>query len=163
MSIKSLSLPPRADFLDGYLYVIEFADGMVKVGITNHPASRTSAHSGYAKKLGTTLGRVWFSEAHRDHARSEERLITAMVAISADRHRDEYFTGVTFEQARGIAETIFTNRARRPWELAWNAMEAGDREGAIAYMRKAGVALETATDHVDGCMESLGKERLAAV
>jgi predicted GIY-YIG superfamily endonuclease len=162
MSIKRFNLPPPADFRHGYIYVIEFSNGMVKVGQTTSPASRTRSHSAYAKTLGAAIVQVWFSEEHKDYLASEERLKRAMAAISADRHRDEYFTGVPFEQARGIAEAVFTNRHRRIVGLAWDTMRAGDREGSIALLLNAGLLAETATEYVDALLESLACDSRAA-
>ena len=59
----------------GHLYVLEFTDGLIKVGHANTPGKRVirSARE-VAGRCGVTLTRRWVSEAHEDSEDNAKKL-----------------------------------------------------------------------------------------
>lgn len=84
----------------GYLYVIRFETGVVKVGRTNHPSRRIGEHRRDAFAYNVVMTDVWVSEEHLGHLTNEVELIT-YAHSTAGRMRREYFHGADF---RGLAE-----------------------------------------------------------
>lgn len=65
---------PSSNARGVYLYVIEFSDGVVKVGQTVRPAERFAEHERDAKKIGCTTRRRWLSFPYMS-SRYEQLLI----------------------------------------------------------------------------------------
>ncbi len=82
----------------GYLYVLRFSTGIVKVGQTTNPASRLRTHHSEAKAYGAPIVDVWLSPPHGRYLRNETALIR-YCASRAPRLRSEYFHGLDFEDA----------------------------------------------------------------
>lgn len=72
-----------------HLYVVEFVDRCIKIGITGNPHKRLQRHYGDAKKFGMAVGRVWVSVRHVEAQRNELLLKRGQ--------RTEYITGRTFD------------------------------------------------------------------
>lgn len=62
---------------NGYVYVIEFSTGAVKVGRTRNPQQRATKLMFEAAQFGASLTRWWLSKPHTEFVTSEERLIAA--------------------------------------------------------------------------------------
>lgn len=58
-----------------YLYVIQFANGIVKVGRSRDMRQRYKAHQGWARQHGTTITEVDFSFRYGTAGPDERRLI----------------------------------------------------------------------------------------
>lgn len=86
----------------GYLYVIRFETGVVKVGQTNHPARRIAEHRRDAFAYNVVITDLWISQAHDNHLSNETRLI-AFVHSTAGRMRREYFHGANFREVAEFA------------------------------------------------------------
>ncbi|HWB36857.1 MAG TPA: hypothetical protein VHA75_12605 [Rugosimonospora sp.] len=98
-------LPPKVQW-GGYLYAIEFTDGMVKVGTTSEPIKRIGSHARMGSRFGVGVGRVWISPPHADNFKTEAELVfVASRLASGVRHR-EYFTGCQFDLLVGQARQI---------------------------------------------------------
>lgn len=83
----------------GYLYIIEFSTGLLKVGKTRNPAKRLDQHRHHAEAFGLSITRYWVSEAHDNYGENELRLISDMHEIGGVSNLVEYFSGVTLEEA----------------------------------------------------------------
>lgn len=100
----AISLPPKLVF-EGYIYVVEFDTGVVKVGQTLNPAKRLPTHRAEAAAFGVTVTNYWISPHHITHRDNETRLINACVRVST-RTRREYFHDVPFRTAVGFASRL---------------------------------------------------------
>lgn len=89
----------------GYLYVIAFSTGTVKVGKTKRPEKRFGEHEREAAAFGGTITERWLSAAHDGYATNEGRLIDAC-ATEGTQIRREYFSGLPFARAKEIAESL---------------------------------------------------------
>lgn len=69
-----------------HLYVVEFVDWGVKVGISKTPARRIARHRVEAGKFSLQVGRAWTSPPHVE-ARQNER---ALIALGGVGNRREY-------------------------------------------------------------------------
>ncbi|WP_165938673.1 GIY-YIG nuclease family protein [Parafrankia sp. BMG5.11] len=92
----------------GYIYVIKFDTGAVKVGRTSRPSRRVSEHDRACRPFGVEIEEVWISQPHEGYANSERMLIAACSKI-AEQIRKEYFRGVDFMVAVDIARTLDGN------------------------------------------------------
>lgn len=88
----------------GYLYVVEFSSGSIKVGKAMNPASRLASHANYAQVHGAAILRSWTSRGHPGYSGTERQLIAFCKRRSTQTFGKEYFQGVTFEAARDFAD-----------------------------------------------------------
>lgn len=96
---------PRMRF-GGYVYVIEFSTGLVKVGKTSDPAKRLETHRGNGAAFGADITRYWVSAAHDNFDSNETLLIQAMRDLGGTSNRAEYFTGVSMEESVAAAKSL---------------------------------------------------------
>lgn len=90
----------------GYVYVIGFENGLVKVGHTQDPRTRISSIKGAARTFGTTYVTDWVSPLHLDYRANEDALIAAMKSSGGTSGQREYFRGVSFQAAVEAAENL---------------------------------------------------------
>jgi hypothetical protein len=100
----AIVLPPKP-IGEGYVYVIRFDTGVVKVGQTLNPASRLPDHRADAAAFGVTVTDFWISPSHINFRDNEARLINACVRVSR-RTRVEYFHDLTFDKAVSFAAEL---------------------------------------------------------
>jgi hypothetical protein len=96
---------PLGPIGEGYLYVVGFTTGYVKVGQTEDPRVRLPAHRNEAAAFGVHIKRAWVSPPHRNFLTNETLLIAACKEVSA-RSRREYFHTVGFDQAVQFAANL---------------------------------------------------------
>jgi hypothetical protein len=68
-------LPEKASGDAGYLYVVEFSTGVLKVGKTVTPRTRIRAHIHGAAPYGVQVTNMWVSEEHENADATEIQLI----------------------------------------------------------------------------------------
>ncbi|MFJ6215120.1 hypothetical protein ACIQGZ_17550 [Streptomyces sp. NPDC092296] len=98
-----------------FLYVIGFADGVVKVGQTQNMPQRFRAHQCYGRRNGATIERFEIGLRHGSARPDEKRLI----AFCAERWpvvpgHSEFFVGADFDE---VADYF--------WALEWRARDVG--------------------------------------
>jgi hypothetical protein len=81
--------PARQEGL-GYLYVIQFASGVVKVGQTVEPRTRLAKHRRDAEAFGVPIVGLWLSPPHTNFVQNEIALIEECLKIS-QRYKNEFF------------------------------------------------------------------------
>lgn len=96
---------PRQPKNEGYLYVVGFDTGTVKVGHTEDPKRRLGQHRGEAEAFGVHVTNYWISPSHIDFRGNETRLINACARVSR-RTRKEYFHEVGYERAVQFASAL---------------------------------------------------------
>lgn len=106
----------KAPSYSGYVYVIEYSDGTVKVGTTTNPANRVRAHIGDAHKFGLKVKRGWISVCHKTPTGNEAKLIRHAEGQASDIRRREYFEGIDvlalMKFADGLDYTEYTVEER---------------------------------------------------
>lgn len=90
-----LGTPPRGE---GFIYVVMFSTGTVKVGCTTDPANRILTHYSKALAYGVTTYAYWVSPSHVNYRENEAELINFCSHVSW-RSRNEYFHEVTYNRA----------------------------------------------------------------
>lgn len=90
----------------GYVYVIGFNDGLVKVGRTQNPKVRLSTIRGAAGTHRMSIASNWLSPLHKDFKSSEKALIQAIKEAGGETAQREYFRGVNFDRAVSEAEAL---------------------------------------------------------
>ena len=138
-----IALPPRAAPGNGYIYVIEFSNDIIKIGQAVDLGDRLGDHVSDASAFDLTAERVWCSDERRFYDMAERMLIAETAKIATGRRRKEYFTGVTFEQVRDLADTIVRRETSRRMERAWRLLDEGQRSAAVEAMQDIGFDLET--------------------
>lgn len=106
----------------GYLYALEFSNGVVKLGRATDPADRIVEHCRVAYCGLYTLNRGWVSDGHEDCV-PIERIWKGWAAEHAAEVRGfEYFLGLDFDAAVSKARTFnYTQVATAP---PWGAAPA---------------------------------------
>lgn len=87
---------------EGFLYVIQFSTGAVKVGMTEDPRRRIGEHRRDAEAFKVAITNFWLSPAHWNFRDNEVALINRCAEVSS-RARREYFHEITFPDAVSIA------------------------------------------------------------
>ncbi|MET8985920.1 hypothetical protein ABZW49_10765 [Nonomuraea wenchangensis] len=89
-----------------YIYVVEFATGVVKVGRASHKEHRVADHARTAEKHGVPVVRSWVSEEHQEYAENE----TALIAFCTERWPlaggKEYFANADYDEVVRYASNL---------------------------------------------------------
>jgi hypothetical protein len=101
------SVPGKSE-LGGYVYVIQFATRLVKVGSTVNPKRRVANHHGSAVAYGSRIKGFWVSEPHAGFLDSEAKLKSIAQLAASETRRAEYFVGVDPEFL--VSELLTWNR-----------------------------------------------------
>lgn len=101
-----------ARYREGHIYVVGFANGVVKVGLTRDPDRRIRAHIRHGKSLGVGIEAIWVSTPHKEASSNERELIDSIAAFVGrpSGQVGEFFT-VAFARAVAIAEGLPKPRA----------------------------------------------------
>jgi len=75
IDLNTLPEHRRSNGYDGYVYVLEFSTGIVKIGKTRNPRARIATHVEDAKKFGATVDQLWLSEWHENYSDNERALL----------------------------------------------------------------------------------------
>jgi hypothetical protein len=102
---------PRHPVGEGYLYVVAFDTGTVKVGQTEDPRRRLPNHLAEAAAFGVKVVSYWISPSHMNFRDNETRLINRCMGVSR-RTRLEYFHEVPYSTAVGFARELTYHSAR---------------------------------------------------
>lgn len=84
----------------GYLYVIEFQNGTIKVGRASDAMRRVAQHKATGAALGVPITRTWVSPAHENSEDTEKRLLEQLPESQFGR---EWFRDIDFVFARDLA------------------------------------------------------------
>lgn len=91
----------------GHVYVVEFSDGWVKVGMGRRPKGRISAHQSISKMRGAIMTRSCVSALLVDCKGAERELIEMCAKSGVSEHGNEWFSGVDFEELAGAVACRF--------------------------------------------------------
>lgn len=92
-------LPGKAKF-GGYIYLVEFDNGTVKVGSTANPRARFETFRREAHAFGLSIVETWLSVLHDGYQGNEETLLGLAAEHGTRRDGREYFTGTTLAELR---------------------------------------------------------------
>lgn len=87
----------------GYLYVIEFSNGTVKVGRSDTPQNRIASHRHAAQAFGARVQRVWVSDGHEHSNLTEAKLLERLPEPLCG---NEWFDTVMFDDAVKTASLL---------------------------------------------------------
>ena len=82
---------------DGYVYLIAFDNGLVKIGRTRNIERRLIAHAQAAHNFGFAVTGKWVSPRHRGWMGNEDELIRLAHELGGKQTTPEYFRNVSFE------------------------------------------------------------------
>ena len=80
----------------GYVYVLAFDNGTVKVGQTQNASQRLNSHKSSARGFGLTVTDEWVSPLHADWRANEDELKVIAANLGGTPTSQEYFKGVDF-------------------------------------------------------------------
>lgn len=91
----------RARYERGYevVYVMQFSNGVIKIGRTSNFERRKHQHGAAAQAHGHDVVASWASAPHHNVVATERALVEAMLAAGGVQRGREYFSGVSFEEA----------------------------------------------------------------
>lgn len=93
--------------MQGYVYVIEFSTGMVKVGMAKNIARRIGQHEKEARNHAATIAHSWISDAHTTWEANERSLISfCSKRFGAPASGSEYFMAADFNVIVAYAQTL---------------------------------------------------------
>ncbi|MET7795691.1 hypothetical protein [Streptomyces decoyicus] len=111
--------------MEGYVYVVGFQSGLVKVGMSGKPKIRLSKYVKDGIIHGNPVTQTWLSPPHMQHVANESRLIKYCASrglLATGRERGEYFTGLDFDTVRAFAQSLefprFSPEEQERWEEA---------------------------------------------
>lgn len=90
---------------EGFLYILKFSTGTVKVGQTTNPHRRLSEHFRDASAYNVAITDWWLSPAHVNYLGNEVELISFCDQVCA-RSKREYFHGGDFIEIRRFANAL---------------------------------------------------------
>lgn len=108
-------LPPERAVLDlkelqrrheGYVYVLEFSSGVVKVGRTKRLEKRLGQHAQAAQVQRQRVQRSWVSPRHADYADSEQKLIDFCAGRWSLTSGSEYFADADYDEIAQFASIL---------------------------------------------------------
>lgn len=99
-------LPGRADEDLGHVYVLQYENGAVKIGITTHPARRVLDHDTYANIFQRKRTLCWVSPAHYWYRLHEFVLIARALEVCKSEAIGEWFPGLDVGPVIAVAERL---------------------------------------------------------
>lgn len=84
----------------GCVYIIEFENGIIKVGQSRAPAKRLKTYSVYCSHAATNISKEWVSPILENAKLEESRMIEACLEFGSRAHGREWFSGVSFDDLR---------------------------------------------------------------
>ncbi len=91
------------------IYVLEFSDGLIKVGFSADVRARIQGLVGVARFGGVSLVRFWVSVPHSNARANEQAALRHCQSVGRRMEgpgKTEFFSGVAFESAVGFATTL---------------------------------------------------------
>lgn len=98
-------LPGKAKW-GGYVYILLFKDGLLKVGFTANPAKRIDTHRGHSEGYGNPIVKGWLSPLHDNGIESEKELISRGTYWATSVNKSEYFAGIQFGRLVSFAQRL---------------------------------------------------------
>lgn len=109
-TLAGMPVQARPDF--GTVYLIHFANDVVKVGRSKEPDFRVNAQIRTARRAGIETTRTWFSPSHFEWVKTEQRLID-YAAYHLPRSRgNEYFVAKDLDILIDYCATLPMNLVR---------------------------------------------------
>ena len=90
----------------GYLYILEYSTGVIKVGRSLAKMGRIRYHSEYAKSLDVDVLNTWVSEPVDNLLKKENDLVLWCINNASQRLSAETFKGFHFDQVKDAADQI---------------------------------------------------------
>lgn len=98
----TLPVHRKSDGKRGYIYIIEFSTGVVKVGRTTSPRQRIDSQLYVASKLGVEPVNIWLSVFHENYKDNEVELLNLL----GDPTRGSEYFKIEYSHVVDLAETI---------------------------------------------------------
>jgi hypothetical protein len=123
----------------GYVYLVEFVGGIVKVGMTANPQSRLANYTSGAGVFGPQPLRGWLSPLHLNPRATEKILREVLADLGSPVAGREWFTEVSFEEAINKASLLTLQPVDVEFETA-RAIRGGD--DAVRMLASLGGGVE---------------------
>lgn len=100
---RHTKLQRRCTTPGGTIYLIQFANEVIKVGSSVNPRLREADHR---RSTGQTVAHSWASPVHLYHGLNEQAMIAALRRIGRQHEGREWFVGVEFAAAVRLAKSL---------------------------------------------------------
>jgi hypothetical protein len=129
---------------EGYVYVLEFSSGRLKVGFTTNIKARLASHATTAKAYGASITRTWNSPYHEEAGANEKLILAKCRSTVGVEAEGEYFAGASWDDVVAYAEAELSITEVAPGQ------SAGDRRRAHAREERARIldAFEDRTEFI---------------
>lgn len=97
---------------EGFVYVLAFANGIVKVGKTTNPHTRIAEHGRDAARFGATINATWVSAPHIGYHANERSLIAFCESRWTRSGGIEYFADADFKAVAEYAAALPFGRGK---------------------------------------------------
>lgn len=104
---------PGRSAMGGYVYLILFSSGAIKVGHTQNPATRMKSHAATARAHGVEIAAHWVSQPITNSRQNERRLIDFCNSRFIPVNDGEYFSGADTSDVLAFVETLDDGQAGR--------------------------------------------------
>ena len=121
--------------ISGYVYVIAFDDGTLKVGRSQDAEVRLRTHGQTAKGFGLSVTGKWSSPEHVGWVENEAALKALAEELGGVCRGDEWFTGVDFGELVAKAASLKFSQPSRP-EKASPPASGRRRKGTSRSLRR---------------------------
>lgn len=131
-------LPSKADGTRGYIYVLQYANGAVKIGSTSDPRRRVAEHDRYAQIFGRDRIACWLSPEHHWFMVNEYTLLDKALAATREGSIGEWFSGLNVKPILAAAERLDYNSVPAPPMMKWTGgtPESGPLPGLPRVVRE---------------------------
>lgn len=101
----TVAVPSRST-QGGYVYLVQFDSGAIKVGRTQNPATRLKAHAASARAHGVKIAAQWVSQPIGNSRQNERRLIDLCNDKFVAVNDGEYFIEAQVSEILAYSETL---------------------------------------------------------
>ena len=98
-SYKNYYIMTTINQLSGCCYIVEFSNGRIKVGTTQHVLTRLKTHKSLALSSGIVATRFAHTKNHSNYLENEKVLIERLEKVGSVAHGREFFEDVEFDFA----------------------------------------------------------------
>lgn len=139
IALGDLSGIPAPGKYNGFVYIIEFTGGVVKIGMTTNPVGRITSHAHNARSFGLDVKQVWLSPEHCEYQENERILLASTSLVAEPMHGREFFKGLDSSVVLKLANEL-SFKPITPEESAARSADADARMSAVTAWTRQTVA-----------------------
>jgi len=140
---------------EGYIYVVQFAGGVVKVGKSNDPRLRIRTYIQHARLYGGSVLNAWISPPHEAFGAMETLLIEYCAKRGQVACGREYFNGLEYGSVVAAAGRVNYQRTEQFYDVRTMPFAAAKEFIRQRRVRDAGPPVERKRSVVERVLEAM--------